>query len=458
MLDLAGKQALVIGLARSGLAAAAALARHGAKVTLNDARDALALGDIVVRAQQAGHALSLGGHPLELLAGKDLIVLSPGVPSSLDLVAKAKQRGMLVLSEIELAFRLSSERPWVAVTGTNGKTTITSLLYAMFMRCGVPAILGGNIGQALADRVEGAPAGAAVVAEVSSFQLEDVDQFKPRVAVWSNLTPDHMDRYADLKAYGAAKARIFARQTALDVLVYNADDQASVECCQSAKATLWPFSRSRELKQGAFVRDGVLVGRWPDGHERNLLKVSELSLRGPHNLENSLAAAAAALAFGLDAEGVAEILGHFPGVEHRLEPCGEVEGIGFVNDSKATNVDSVEKALLSFEQPVHLILGGKDKEGDFTALTKLVRERVARMYLIGSAAEKIESQLGTVAPFERSGDLVSAMRSAMNHARQGQWILLSPGCASFDQFDNYEHRGRVFKECAQTLIQQRRPA
>jgi UDP-N-acetylmuramoylalanine--D-glutamate ligase len=361
------------------------------------------------------------------------------------LVKAARALGLPVISEIELAFRLRPLR-WVAVTGTNGKTTTTSLIHAMTQEAGIPAVLGGNIGLPLADRVEDAPANAVVVAELSSFQLEDVDTFKPAVAVWTNLTPDHLDRYPDVAAYTAAKARIFGAMDGRDHLVSNAMDPAVEKACAPAKAVRWRFARGREVPAGAWELGGTLWLREPGAAARALLPLGELRLRGPHNLENALAAACAGAALGLHDDALRGTLRHFAGVEHRLEPAGEARGVRFINDSKATNVDSVIKALQSFEEPVHLILGGKDKGLDFTALAPLVRARVARVYTIGEAAPKIEAELKGAAPFEPCGDLATAVQRAFGRARSGEWVLLSPGCASFDQFKDYEHRGRFFKE------------
>jgi UDP-N-acetylmuramoylalanine--D-glutamate ligase len=325
------------------------------------------------------------------------------------------------------------------------------LVYAMFEAAQVPALLGGNIGQALADRTLDAPADTAVVAEVSSFQLEDIKNFSPAVAVVTNLTPDHLDRYNGMEAYANAKARVFENMDARGHLVSNAMDAGVQQLCSRSRATAWRFSRVAEQSVGAWSKDGTLWLREPGGGAQAIMPLAELKLRGPHNLENALAAACAAAAFGLPLDAIADALRHFAGVEHRLEPAGEHLGVRFVNDSKATNVDSVEKALQSFEEPVHLILGGRDKEGDFRALSALVRQHVARIYTIGEAAEKVASQLQGRAPIEACGDLATAVRSAASQAKPGEWVLLSPGCASFDQFDNYEHRGRVFKALVQSL-------
>jgi UDP-N-acetylmuramoylalanine--D-glutamate ligase len=449
-MELKGRQVVVVGAGRSGLAACKALLRHGAEVTLNDAKPLSELGLAAAAAAEHGFQLAPGGHPAALLEGCGLLILSPGVSGQLPFIRQARAQGIPVLSEVELAFRLKPRR-WLAVTGTNGKTTTTSLLHAMFKAAGFPALLGGNIGEALADRVEDAPDEAAVVAEVSSFQLEDVELFKPFVGVWTNLTPDHLDRYPSLQAYGQAKARLFQGMDGRDHLVSNAMDPQVEAFCSSSRAVRWRFARGAEVPCGAWEQGGTLWMREPGNAAHALLPLAELRLRGPHNLENALAASCAAAAFGLPMESLAAALRDFGGVEHRLEPAGEVGGLRFVNDSKATNIDSVSKALQSFDEPVHLILGGRDKAGDFRVLEPLLRGRVARIYGIGEARAKVQEQLGAVVPVEDCGDLATAVSRAAEQGKRGEWVLLSPGCASFDQFRDYEHRGREFKALAAAL-------
>lgn len=449
-MELKGRRVVVLGAGRSGLAACKALVAHGAIVTLSDAKPLTALAPVAAEAAQVGYSLAVGGHPEALLEGCGLVIISPGVSNRIAFVKRARASGVAVLSEIELSFRLKARR-WLAVTGTNGKTTTTSLLHAMFQAAAFPALLGGNIGEALADRVEDAPEDAAVVAEVSSFQLEDVSLFKPFVGVWTNLTPDHLDRYADLQAYGEAKARLFQAMDGRDHLVSNGMDARVEAYCENSRAVRWRFSRNGEVTTGAWERDGTLWLREPGNEAHALMPTADLKLRGPHNLENALAAVCAATAFGLPMDALAGALRSFAGVEHRLEPAGELHGLRFVNDSKATNVDSVEKALQSFDEPVHLILGGRDKAGDFGLLAPLVKAHVARIYTVGEAADKVARQLQGVAPIEACGDLEHAVASAAKQGRAGEWVLLSPGCASFDQFENYEHRGRSFKALVQAL-------
>ena len=449
-MDFKGKKALIFGVGRSGLAAGRALSRHGAGVTLTDKRGEAELGSFAGEARTLGFQLALGGHDASLLQGCDLIVLSPGVPGDIPVLMQARAASIEILSEIELAFRLAPRR-WVAVSGTNGKTTTTSLIAAIFERAGAEFLCGGNIGRALADEVERLGDKGVVVAEVSSFQLEEIHQFRPEVALLTNLTPDHLDRYRDMAAYGAAKARIFENQGPSDFLVLNAMDAGLLELAQGAKAQKLFFSRLQAQEAGAWIDGDAIKMRLPGKAAFTLMSLAKLKLRGPHNQENALAAALAAAAAGLPNEAIVATLESFAGVEHRLEFCGEVQGVRFVNDSKATNVDSVEKALQSFIEPVHLILGGRDKEGDFSRLGALVTEHVAHLYLIGEAADKVQRQLGDLRPFSRVASMAEAVELGLKNAKKGEWVLLSPGCASFDMFNNYEHRGRAFKDAVAAL-------
>ena len=442
-MQLLGKKAVVFGLGRSGMAAARALRAAGASVTAMDQGAS-------ARASAAADLLRLDIPVVESPeAGTSIMILSPGIPSSLDVVKLFKAQGGEVLSEVELAFRLS-RGPWLAVTGTNGKTTTTAWIAAMFDAAQLPALVGGNIGTALADRVKEAKPGIWIVAEVSSFQLEETQGFHPKVAVITNLTPDHLDRYETMDEYAAAKAKIVAQQRSDDFLIIKAGDPRLENIAQTAASSVLKISASGKAGKGLWQQDGNIYADFGLGEEL-LLPVSSLSLRGPHNLENALCAAAAGLLAGLPQEAVVSALKTFKGVEHRLEFCGSIAGVGFVNDSKGTNVDSVAKALQSFEEPVHLILGGKDKGGDFTQLESLIKKRVASICLIGEAAEKIAGQLKEIKKCLRADSLEQAVAQLQKVAKKGEWVLLSPGCASFDMFDNYEHRGRVFKQ-AVTLL------
>jgi UDP-N-acetylmuramoylalanine--D-glutamate ligase len=445
MTKLAFKNVLVFGLGRSGLAAARAIRAQGAQVTVTDAKPVEKLGEWPAKLSALGVPLMAGGHPESLLDGKDLLVLSPGVPNNLPILKEAGKRGLPRFSELELAYQLSKCK-WVAITGTNGKTTTTALAGELFKQAGQPSLVGGNIGLALSDQVEALGPEATVVAEVSSFQLDDIRDFRPSAAAILNITPDHLDRYAGLEAYAASKARIFENQGPQDFAVLNASDPRLVSLGKTCRSRVLWFSGKSEVVSGAFARSGKVFLRMPGRPEREVLAVEEIGIQGPHNLENALAALCLGAASGLDLASMAQALKSFKGVEHRLEPCGQIRGVRFINDSKGTNVDSVEKALQSFSQPIHLILGGRDKAGDFTTLSSLIRERVKALYFVGEAAAKIEGQVGQLKPGRRVADMDDAVRQAFKASASGDVVLLSPGCASFDMFQNYEHRGRVFKE------------
>jgi UDP-N-acetylmuramoylalanine--D-glutamate ligase len=447
--QLAGRKAVVFGLGKSGLAAVRALLSLGAQVVATDKRERGQLEPYAGQAEALGASLALGGHPEGLAQGAALVVVSPGVPHTLPALVQAQAAGVPRISELELAWCLSRS-PWAAITGTNGKTTTTSLLQFLFTLAGRPSLMGGNIGTALADKTASLAPAAVVVAEVSSFQLDDMPSFKPRVAVVTNITPDHLDRYPSMQAYVESKARVAANQDAGDVLVLNNADPYCPLLASRAQSRVWLFSRQGEIGQGAFLRQGQVMLR-TGGVERALLPAAEIGIRGPHNLENAMAAALAGAALGLPDEAMAKGLREFKGVEHRLEDCGQVRGVRFINDSKGTNVDSVEKALQSFAGPIQLILGGRDKHGDFTALKQLIRERVPRVLLLGEASDVIEAQLKGLVPMLRVRDMADAVRQGFAASRPGGWVLLSPGCASFDMYRSYEHRGQVFKEEVERL-------
>ena len=442
--DIAGERVLVLGMGRSGLASVRALRTLGCRVTATDSKPASDLGAASTQLAALKVPLAAGGHPLSLLEGVDRIILSPGVPHGLPILREAEARGIPRWGELELAWALSDCR-WAAVTGTNGKTTTTALTGELFRQAGEPHLVGGNIGLALADRAPSLGPDATVVAEVSSFQLEDTETFRPHAAAILNLTPDHLDRYAGMEEYAAAKARIFARQEPGDFLVLNARDPRLERMAGGCRPTVLWFDSQGEADPGAYVRGGKLALKMPGQPVREVLAVRDLGIPGPHNLENALAALLLGAAFDLPLAALAAGLREFKGVPHRLEPCGLVRGVSFVNDSKGTNVDAVSKALQSFDRPIHLILGGRDKAGDFTVLTELIRDRVRTLTLLGEAAAKVRSQVGHLKPCGTASSLGEAVRRAYAAAGPGEVVLLSPGCASFDMFRDYEHRGEEFK-------------
>jgi UDP-N-acetylmuramoylalanine--D-glutamate ligase len=447
----AGKTVVVVGLARSGVAAVRLLRAYGCDVRATDARARSALGASADECDSTGATLALGGHPAEILDGADLVVVSPGVPLTIPFLAEAERRGLPITSEIELAAAICPA-PIVAVTGTNGKTTTTELIGHLFRTAGRHTIVAGNVGRAFSGEVERARPDSIVVLEVSSFQLETSERFHPRVAVLLNLTPDHLDRHGSFEAYGHAKARIFARQTHADYAVLNAGDPAVVALASRVRAVTLAFSVREPDGDGAFVRGENIWYRF-EGTECAITRLSELQIRGPHNVENALAAVASTLPFGVEREMLARGLASFRPLPHRLEPVGEIRGVQFVNDSKATNVDALEKALRSFDRPVVLIAGGRDKAGDFARLSPLASEKVGTVLLLGEAAPKIRTAWPEV-PSIDVASLEEAVRTGFAMADAEQTILLAPGCASFDMFRDYEDRGDQFRAAVTRLAEE----
>ena len=440
---------LVVGLGRSGVASALFLQARGARVTVSDAKPQDQLSQEIPVLLDHGIALETGGHGERTFRGQDLIVVSPGVPVDSPSLVQARALGEPVIGEIELAFQFLPKNI-VAITGSNGKTTTTTLAGEIISAGGFPVVVGGNIGTPAISLVDRAKADAVVVLEVSSFQLETVQTFRPRVAVVLNVTPDHLDRHRTFAAYTDAKARIFENQQTNDYAVLNADDPTCAELANRSRAQVFWFSRKKEVQQGAYLRDGRLLFR-DAKQQHEIMQASEIPLKGAHNVENAMAAICVGALMGCEAERIRAAVQNFKAVEHRLEFVATIRGVEYYNDSKATNVDATIKALESFPANVHLILGGKDKDSDYSLLNDLLQKRVKRVYTIGSAAEKIESQVGTVVEVDRSGTLEAALRHAAAIAQSGDVVLLAPACASFDQFQNYEHRGRVFKEVVASL-------
>jgi UDP-N-acetylmuramoylalanine--D-glutamate ligase len=354
-----------------------------------------------------------------------------------------------VIGELELAYRASSAT-WLAVTGTNGKSTTTALLGELVATIGRPSVVAGNIGIALSAEVAGVPADGFVVAEVSSFQLDTIEAFRPRVAVLLNITEDHLDRYDSFEAYVESKRRVFMNQTSDDFAVMNMDDPRVASLRASVRATVIPVSTTREVQDGVFVRGGSIVSRLGE-EEREVVQAARLCIPGPHNLANAVAAVAAAAAVGADPAPAAEALMRFTPLPHRMEPVAELRGVRYVNDSKATNVDSVLYALASYEAPIVLIAGGKEKGADFRRLSDAVGGRVRAAILIGEAADAMERALAGRTAVKRAGSLEDAVRAAAAAADPGDVVLLSPACASFDMFEDFEDRGRAFRAAVEAL-------
>jgi UDP-N-acetylmuramoylalanine--D-glutamate ligase len=451
MMELKNKRVLVVGLGKSGLSAAMFLRARGARVTVSDARSAVALANEIPALLEAGIMVESGGHGLLTFRRQDLIVVSPGVPTDTPEVQQTKAFGMPIIGEVELASRFLQGKI-VAITGSNGKTTTTTLVGKIFSDAGLPTLVGGNIGLPVIDLVEKSTQETISVLEVSSFQLETIEDFHPHIAVVLNITPDHLDRHGSFENYAAAKTRITERQDAEDFLVLNAEDKATQMVAAKTKAQIFWFSLRRPVKQGAFVHGESIVFVAREGAKAEpVMPVSEIHLKGSHNVENVLAAVCAARLGGISAEIIRQAVGGFKAVEHRLELVKSVHGVEFYNDSKATNVDAAMKAVASFGGGIHLILGGKDKDSDYGTMSDLLKERVKAVYTIGSAAEKIERQLHGVVKMVQAGTIQTAVQEAAKAAVAGDVVLLSPACSSFDQFENYEHRGRVFREVVNEL-------
>ena len=457
--DLRGKRVLVVGLARTGVAASLFCSARGARVTATDRKNEHELAETVVLLRAAGVSLALGGHEQASFREQDLLVVSPGIPVNAPLLEDARKLGIPVWSEVELAWRFLRGK-LIAITGSNGKTTTTSLVAHILKTSAIPTLVGGNIGVPLLSLVDSSSDATVTVAEISSFQLENVEEFRPEVGVLLNLTPDHLDRHASFEEYAGAKMRMFENQSERDAAILNADDPEVTRRMPNGPRVYW-FSRKKRVTAGAFLLEEQIVFR-AGGDETQLLRRSDITLRGEHNLENVLAACSAAFLVGAPMAGIAEGVRSFAGVEHRLEFVGNVAGVQYYNDSKATNVDAALKAIEAFPKPqpssekgrLIVILGGKDKGSPYTPLREPLAARARDVLLIGAAAEKIATDLEGVTLLERAGTLDRAVQIAKDRAKAGDIVLLAPACASFDQFENYEQRGRIFKDLVAKLSAQ----
>jgi UDP-N-acetylmuramoylalanine--D-glutamate ligase len=447
-MNLKGKRVLVVGLGKSGVASALFLESRGARVTVSDSKSESQLREEIPALLDRGIVVETGKHGERTFRDQDLIVVSPGVPFETLPLQNARKLNIPVIGEVELAAQ-SLTGSIVAITGSNGKTTTTTLAGEIIASGGGKVLVGGNIGTPAISFADQSSPETWVVLEISSFQLETIETFRPKIAAILNVTPDHLDRHGSMENYRAAKARIFENQTSEDFAVLNLDNDVTVKLGSGLKAQLFWFSRTKEVERGAFVRGGKIV--FKDSKAVDVMPVSEISLKGTHNLENVLAAVCIGMLAGVEPEKIRRAVNQFKAVEHRLEFVTEIDGVQYFNDSKATNVDATIKALESFPKNIHLILGGKDKGSDYTLLNPLLAERVKQVYTIGAAAQKIEQQIGSTVPIVSASTLENAVRKAVQVATAGDIVLLAPGCASFDQFDSYEHRGRVFKEIVHTL-------
>ncbi len=445
--DWRGKCVAVLGLSRSGLGATRLLLEVGARVRALELKPSPRVLERWEALAARGAELIAGPHPLTALDPCDLLIRSPGVPATAPILLEARRRGVPVLAEIELA-ALLTPTPVLAVTGTNGKSTTTAWTAHVLRRAGVAAVACGNIGRSFAEALLDEPEGTAFVVEVSSFQLEDCHRFHPRAAAILNLTPDHLDRHGDFATYTRTKWAIAGNQTRGDVLALGPGVQVPRDAHVLARVVHCEVC-DPGTRDALFVREGALTARWA-GRERHLMAVSELALPGPHNVVNAMAALALGSALVADPGALTAGLRDFQALPHRLEPAGVIAGVRFINDSKATNVDSLRVALESFPEPIILIAGGRDKQGAFDEIADLARRHVRLLIGIGEAAEKIRVAWPDV-PSELASDLAAAVARAHGAAGRDGVVLLSPGCASFDMFRDYEHRGEVFKELVAQL-------
>jgi UDP-N-acetylmuramoylalanine--D-glutamate ligase len=438
--EIKGAKALVVGMAKSGIAAVELLCKHGAEVRATDLKPETA-------ALQTLAQLSVPFSPqtAEVFQSADLIVLSPGVPSDLDALEAARRRGATVIGEVELAGYFL-EGPVIGITGSNGKTTTTALAGHILRESGIPVQVGGNIGTPVTAMIDSSRPQQWNVLELSSFQLETICRFRAKISVALNVTPDHLDRHHTFEQYAAAKARLFETQVAGDFAVLNADDPVCVRYAALTKAAPVWFSSTRAVSPGASLRHGEV---WFDNGL--LMPARDIPIRGRHNVENTMAAAAACRLAGAGRDQIAAAVRTFHAVEHRLEFVRNLSGIDFYNDSKATNVDATLKALDAFDGGLWVILGGKDKGSDYTVLRQPLAQKARAVMLIGAAAGKIRDQISGAIPLMNSKTIDVAVRDAYAAARPGDTVLLAPACASFDQFDNFEHRGRVFKSLVAQL-------
>ncbi len=447
-MDVKGKRVLVVGLGKSGVASALFLESRGARVTVSDAKSEDQLPNEIPALLDRGVTVETGKHGERTFRDQDLIVVSPGVPGNVGPLQHARRLGIPVIGEIELTARFLQGKV-VAITGSNGKTTTTTLTGEIIASGGRKTLVGGNIGTPAITFVEQSSPDTWVVLEISSFQLESIETFRPHISAILNVTPDHLDRHGSMENYIAAKTRIFENQSADDYAVLNADSEICRRLAVGLKPQVLWFSRQHAVERGAYVRGGTILYR--DREEVEIMPVAEIALKGAHNVENVLAAVAIGMAAGVEPAAIRRAVKEFRAVEHRLEYVATLRGVQYYNDSKATNVDATIKALESFPANIHLILGGKDKGSDYSKLNALIAERVKRVYTIGAAAAKIESQIGASAPVISAQTLESAVAKAADLATEGDIVLLAPACASFDQFPSYEHRGRVFKQLVQSL-------
>ncbi|MFA4909934.1 MAG: UDP-N-acetylmuramoyl-L-alanine--D-glutamate ligase [Desulfobacteria bacterium] len=443
------KKFLVVGLGKSGVACARFLKDRGGVVTATDGKSIDDLGEAVQKLKDLGIKIEAGGHNIETFLDCDLIVLSPGVPMSIEPIREAKKRGIEVISEIELAYNFI-KTPIVAITGSNGKTTTTTLVGQILKRAHKEVFVGGNIGNPLIEYIELGREAEYVVAEISSFQLEGIRSFRPRVVIMLNISPDHLDRYLSYQDYIAAKARIFLNQREGDFAILNADDSLVSEMTNSFKDVRKVyFSQKKKMNKGIYLYGNSIVSEI--GGQKHCYSTEFFKIRGVHNIDNIMASIAAAEICGCNPGDIQDAVNSFKGLEHRLEFVEEISGVKYYNDSKATNIGAVEKSLESFEEPIILIAGGRDKGTGYESLNELVKERVKKLILIGEAKEIILKSLGSLTQSLKADTLEEAVELAWSQSSYGDIVLLSPACSSYDMFNNYEERGEAFKAIVREL-------
>lgn len=447
-MELNGRRVLVVGLARTGMATVKFLKAKGSIVSTTEVRPKEEMKEAFQELEGLNIQMEWGGHQTETFLKPDLIVVSPGVALSMGPIQKALERGIRVISEVELAYHFI-RIPIIAITGTNGKTTTTLLIGEMIKEKGTRVGIGGNVGDPLILFAEEGDQWEVLVVEISSFQLEAIKDFRSRFSVLLNITEDHLDRYSRYTDYIEAKARIFMNQTSEDIAILNKDDPLVMKLSENVMAKKFFFSMREKLDEGAFSNEKTIIFRL-DGKEEDY-SIEKASLKGIHNIENMMAALSVARIYGCSKNMIEGVLSRFKGLEHRLELVREINGIRFYNDSKGTNVGSVVKSLQSFADPVILIAGGKDKKGDLYPLRELIRSHVKQMILIGEAKERMGRELGGLTPTTMAETLEEAVILAYQIAKRGEVVLLSPACSSFDMFKDYKERGKVFKQAVNHL-------
>lgn len=450
-MELKGKKVLLVGLAKTGISTIKCLAKYGADITVNDIKTEDQLEEIIAEIKDIDGIKYILGHHPENISDIDMVVVSPGVPLDLPFIKKVIEENKELIGEVELAYQLAKKPYFVGITGTNGKTTTTSLTGEIFEKAGKETYVVGNIGNPVIDAVQAANEGASFVTELSSFQLESIKDFRPSVSAVLNITEDHMNRHHTMENYIDAKARVFMNQDKENFCVLNYDDELTRALAEKCNANVVFFSRLEKLEKGVYVENGDII---IDINEKiNLMKVCELSLPGGHNLENCMAAAAMAYVSGIDIEVIREVLKTFKAVEHRLEFVKEVEGVKYVNDSKGTNPDSTIKAVQAYENPIILIAGGYDKGSTYDELLEIAKKNVKTLVLLGQTADKIEEAARRIGftDIHRVEDMKEAVKTCHDIAKEGDIVLLSPACASWGMYKNFEVRGKDFKDNVNSL-------